>query len=121
MDSVEECAEKTLWALQHPEEAKEFGVKGRKLVRERFLLTRLIADDLRLYGSLLEMWQPYKPVAQAGLAGEGRDPVCGMRIDSHKALEYVYRGESYHFCSESCREQFTATPEYFLRAISYRS
>ena len=44
MDSVEECAEKTLWALQHPEEAKEFGVKGRELVRERFLLTRLIAD-----------------------------------------------------------------------------
>jgi trehalose synthase len=121
VDSVEECAEKTLWALQHPEEAKEFGVKGRKLVRERFLLTRLIADDLRLYGSLLGMQQPYEPVAQAGLAGEERDPVCGMRIDPHKALEYVYRGKSYNFCSESCRGQFKATPEYFLRAMSYRS
>jgi YHS domain-containing protein len=44
-----------------------------------------------------------------------------MRIDPHKTLEYMYRGESYHFCSESCREQFKATPEYFLRAISYRS
>jgi trehalose synthase len=121
VDSVEECAEKTLWALQHPEEAKEFGVKGRKPVGERFLLTRLIADDLRLYGSLLRMQQPYEPVAQAGLAGEERDPVCGMRTDPHKALEYVYRGEGYHFCSESCRGQFKATPEYFLRAISYRS
>jgi trehalose synthase len=121
VDSVEECAEKTLWTLQHPEEAKEFGVKGRKLVGERFLLTRLIADDLRLYGSLLRMQQPYEPVAQAGLAGEERDPVCGMRTDPHKALEYVYRGEGYHFCSESCRGQFKATPEYFLRAISYRS
>src|SRR5215216_2954609 len=30
IDSVEECAEKTLWALQHPEEAKVFGVKGRE-------------------------------------------------------------------------------------------
>jgi trehalose synthase len=121
VDSVEECAEKTLWALHHPGEAKEFGVRGRELVRERFLLTRLIADDLRLYGSLLGTRQPYEPVAQAGLAGEERDPVCGMRVDPQKALEYVYRGESYHFCSESCREQFKATPEYFLRAMSYRS
>jgi trehalose synthase len=121
VDSVEECAEKTLWALQHPEEAREFGERGRELVRERFLLTRLIADDLRLYGSLFGRRLPYKPVAQAGLAGEERDPVCGMRVDPHKALEYTYRGESYHFCSESCREQFEAIPEYFLRAISNRS
>ena len=64
VDSVEECAEKTLWALQHPEEAKEYGVKGRELVRERFLLTRLFADELRLYGSLLGTRQPYEPVSQ---------------------------------------------------------
>jgi trehalose synthase len=121
VDSVEECAERTLWALQHPEEAKEFGVKGHELVRERFLLTRLIADELRLYGSLLGTRQQYEPVAQAGLTGEERDPVCGMRVDPHKALEYQYRSESYHFCSESCREQFKATPEYFLRAMTFRS
>jgi len=120
VDSVEECAEKTLWALQHPEKAREFGAKGRELVRERFLLTRLIGDELRLYGSLLGRRMPYEPVAQAGLAGEERDPVCGMRVDPLVALEYVYGGESYHFCSESCREQFKATPEYFLRAMSYR-
>jgi trehalose synthase len=121
VDSVEECAEKTLWALQHPEEAREFGAKGRELVRERFLLTRLIADELRLYGSLLGTRLPYEPVAQAGLAGEERDPVCGMRVDPLVALEYAYAGESYHFCSESCREQFKATPEYFLRVTIYRS
>jgi trehalose synthase len=121
VDSVEECAEKTLWALQHPGEAKAYGVKGHELVRERFLLTRLIADELRLYGSLLGMRLPYEPVAKVGLAGEERDPVCGMRVDAHKSLEYQYRGESHYFCSESCREQFKATPEYFLRAMSYRS
>src|SRR5215203_1720585 len=102
VDSVEECAEKTLWALRHPREARELGAKGRKLVRERFLLTRLIADDLRLYGSLLGRRLPYEPVAQAGLAGEERDPVCGMRVDPLLALEYAYGGASYHFCSESC-------------------
>jgi trehalose synthase len=121
VDSVEECAAKTLWALQHPEEAKEYGVKGHELVRERFLLTRLIADELRLYGSLLGRRLPHEPVAQAGLVGEERDPVCGMRVDPHKALQYQYRSESYHFCSESCREQFKATPEKILRAMSYRS
>jgi YHS domain-containing protein len=36
-------------------------------------------------------------------------------------LEYQYRSESYHFCSESCREQFKATPQKMLRAMSYRS
>jgi len=121
VDSVEECAEKTLWVLQHPEEAREFGAKGRELVRERFLLTRLIADELRLYGSLLSTRQPYEPVAQVGLAGEERDPVCGMRVDPLVALEYSYRGERHYFCSESCREQFGATLEYFLRAMSYRA
>jgi trehalose synthase len=121
VDSVEECAAKTLWALQHPEEAREYGVKGHELVRERFLLTRLIADELRLYGSLLGRRLPHEPVAQAGLVGEERDPVCGMRVDPHKALQYQYRSESYHFCSESCREQFKATPEKILRAMSYRS
>jgi len=79
VDSVEECAEKTLWALQHPEEAEEYGVKGHELVRERFLLTRLIADELRLYGSLLGRRLPYEPVAQAGLAGRRgtRYAACG--------------------------------------------
>jgi len=24
-----------------------------------------------------------------------------MRVDPHKALQYQYRSESYHFCSES--------------------
>jgi trehalose synthase len=121
VDSVEECAAKTLWALQHPEEAREYGGKGHELVRERFLLTRLIADELRLYGSLLGRRLPHEPVAQAGLAGEERDPVCGMRVDPHKALQYQYRSESYHFCSESCREQFKATPEKILRAMTFRS
>ncbi len=55
------------------------------------------------------------------LAGEEQDPVCGVRLAQPKALEYTYRGESYHLCSGSCREQFKATPGYFLRAMSYRS
>jgi trehalose synthase len=54
VDSVEECADRTLWLLQHPRQSTAFAARGRERVRERFLLTRLIADELRLYGALLE-------------------------------------------------------------------
>ncbi len=53
VDSVEECAERTLWLLQHPSRSTALAARGRKTVRERFLLTRLIADELRPYGALL--------------------------------------------------------------------
>ncbi len=103
VDSVGECAEKTLGALRRPEEAREFGVTSRELVRERFLLTRLIADALRLHGSVL----PHKPGAQAGLQaglpGEERDPACGVRVGPHKASGCTYRVESHHFCFGSYR------------------
>jgi len=53
VDSVEACAERILWLLQHRDQARAIGAAGRERVREHFLLTRLLADDLRLYGSLL--------------------------------------------------------------------
>jgi trehalose synthase len=53
VDSVEECAEKILWLLGHPEEGMAMATEGRSHVRERFLLTRLIADELRLMSSIL--------------------------------------------------------------------
>lgn len=118
VDSVEECAGKTLRLLRDPEEGAELARSGRELVRERFLLTRLIADELRLYGALLGARQPTVAVAQAGLSGEERDPVCGMLLDPQAALTYEYRSHRYHFCSESCREQFRVAPEYFLRAVA---
>lgn len=118
VDSVEECAAKTLRLLKDPEEGAELAARGRELVRERFLLTRLIADELRLYGALLGARQPAVAVSLAGLSGEERDPVCGMLLDPRAALEYEYQGHRYHFCSGSCREQFRGAPEYFLRAVA---
>jgi trehalose synthase len=119
VDSVEECAAKTLRLLKDPKEGAKLAKTGQELVGERFLLTRLIADELRLYGALLGEPQPALAVAQAGLTGEERDPVCGMRVESkEKAPSYKYAGHAYHFCSESCHEQFRAAPEYFLRAVA---
>jgi trehalose synthase len=124
VDSVGECAEKTLGALRRPEEAREFGATRRELVRERYLLTRLIADDLRLYGSVLGTVLPHKPGAQAGLAGEERDSACGVRVGPHKASGCTYRVESHYFCSESC-QPIRGHPEVFspgdeLRTVTLR-
>jgi trehalose synthase len=51
--SVEECAEKLLFLLRNPEEGAELALSGKDVVKDRFLLTRLISDELELYASLL--------------------------------------------------------------------
>jgi trehalose synthase len=118
IDSVEECAGKTLRLLKDPEEGQQLARRGRELVRERFLITRLIADELRLYGDLLGTRQPRSAVAKAGLTVEERDPVCGMHLDIEVALEYEYAGCAYRFCSQTCLQQFEGTPEPFLRTTA---
>jgi YHS domain-containing protein len=46
-----------------------------------------------------------------------KDPVCGMEVDTLSA-EYSaqYKGTDYYFCSESCKKQFTANPEKFVKS-----
>jgi trehalose synthase len=53
VDSIEACAERTLWLLHHRQAAKSIGAAGRERVRGQFLLTRLLKDELRLYASVL--------------------------------------------------------------------
>jgi trehalose synthase len=52
VSSVAEAAEKTLYLLQHPEEATPLALKGHQYVQQNFLLTRLLADELKLLASL---------------------------------------------------------------------
>jgi len=49
VNSVEECAERALWLLQHPEESRRMGEAARERVRKHFLVTRLLADYLALF------------------------------------------------------------------------
>ena len=49
VNSVEECAARVLWLLQHPEERERMGQAARERVREHFLITRLLADYLQLF------------------------------------------------------------------------
>jgi trehalose synthase len=118
VDSVEECAARIVELLTNPDEAEALGRRGRDLVRDRFLLPRLLADDLRLYGVLLGH-EPaaHERVAESGLNRETRDPVCGMRIDDvDRAPAAVSDGRTYWFCSHSCRHEFLADPQRFLRS-----
>ena len=52
VDSTAECAERVVWLLRNRDEARRIGARGHDRVRARYLLTRLIADDLRLYTEL---------------------------------------------------------------------
>jgi trehalose synthase len=48
VDSVEDCAAKVLFLLEHPEIRESFGRAGQAKIRTEFLLPRLIRDEMRL-------------------------------------------------------------------------
>ncbi|HDQ73579.1 MAG TPA: glycosyltransferase [Chloroflexi bacterium] len=52
VDTVEECAEKTLYLLQHPNERAQMGNAGREHVRQHFLSPHHLADYLRLFNQM---------------------------------------------------------------------
>jgi trehalose synthase len=52
VDDAEQCADRTLFLLRHPKEATALGSAGKERVRQRFVITRLLADELRLLVSL---------------------------------------------------------------------
>ena len=39
------------------------------------------------------------------------DPVCGMKVDAQRGPVLVYRGQSYRFCSPTCRTAFRRNPQ----------
>jgi trehalose synthase len=116
VESVEECATRLVELLGEPERRRELGERGRARVRERFLLPRLIADELLLYASVMGGRPPVSE-ARIGHVGEQRDPVCGMLVDRRLARRLAFDGRDHYFCSEACEREFAADPERFLRAL----
>jgi len=43
------------------------------------------------------------------------DPVCEMRVNplTHE-LKGIYKGKTYHFCSEVCQQLFLREPEKYI-------
>ncbi len=54
VDSVEECADRCMWVLDNPDEAKAMGRAGKEHVRANFLIPRLLRDYLKLFAELRE-------------------------------------------------------------------
>jgi trehalose synthase len=53
ISSEEECAQRVIYLLQHPEFASELGKIGREHIRQNFLMPRLVRDELKLIKELL--------------------------------------------------------------------
>ena len=45
-----------------------------------------------------------------------RDPVCNMQVDEKNAAgQSDYQGQTYYFCSESCKEKFDQNPQQYAK------
>ena len=49
------------------------------------------------------------------------DPVCGMTVDPATALSTTHDGREFFFCSEHCRDTFTADPLAHFSETTMRS
>jgi uncharacterized membrane protein YraQ (UPF0718 family) len=47
-----------------------------------------------------------RPRASAAQSGLATDPVCGMQVETDKALKTEYNGEVYYFCCSHCQQAF---------------
>lgn len=44
-----------------------------------------------------------------------KDPVCGMLVDPKQAaVQCVYAGKTYYFCSPACLAKFEQMPQRYL-------
>jgi YHS domain-containing protein len=49
------------------------------------------------------------------MAGMFKDPVCGMEVTYESAqARSEYEGQTYYFCSLSCKEEFDQNPEKYI-------
>jgi trehalose synthase len=83
--TIEECAERIVYLLQHPAESDKMGAIGREYVRENFLTTRYLRDYLRLFHDLtLPAPLVAQPVGgrEGGNAGGGDHHEQGLGPDS---------------------------------------
>lgn len=57
--------------------------------------------------------------AHGGGQGYGKDPVCGMQIETSNApASTTHGGQRYHFCSDHCREAFDDDPARYSGTVT---
>jgi len=101
--TVEDCAAAIVALLRDPERGAELGRRGRRRVRDHFLLPRLLLNELLLMESLAAG-------GRAPQREEWRDPACGLAFGrGQRTLGARTDGRTAHFCSRECRTRFSAT------------
>jgi Cu+-exporting ATPase len=43
-----------------------------------------------------------------------KDPVCGMDVDPAAAVRTEYKGQTYYFCGNKCKEKFDLNAALYL-------
>ena len=43
-----------------------------------------------------------------------KDPVCGMSVVKNEDLKSTFEGDSFYFCSSSCKAEFDKNPGKFV-------
>ena len=113
VDDVDGCAKAIVNLLGNEQHARELGAAGRERVRDHFLITRLLLNELSMLDALVN------PGKQVGGDGQAQrcDAQCGMALAAGASTFAATVGdERYEFCSQRCRDQFIeARPQASLR------
>jgi Cu(I)/Ag(I) efflux system membrane fusion protein len=80
-------------------------------------------DRIVTSGTFLVDSESQLKAAAAGIQGAAsKDPVCGMEVDEARARAAgkvaQHAGHTYAFCSETCRDSFSAAPQRYLTAAA---
>jgi hypothetical protein len=59
-----------------------------------------------------------KPKASTSQNELAVDPVCGMNVETGKAIKTDYSGETYYFCCPHCQQTFEGSPQEYLETNS---
>jgi trehalose synthase len=109
VDDVPSCANAIVELLRSPERARELGERGRERVRNHFLISRLVLNELLVMRDVAGTSRPSRMPNWVGT----RDPVCGMAIAPSSLIAEQFNGTRYIFCSELCRSRFRESPERY--------
>jgi len=66
---------------------------------------------------LIDSESRLKEAAMGARKNTVADPVCGMQVDPETAgsKRSEYKGRTYYFCSESCKQDFDKNPEKYIK------
>lgn len=110
VDDVEACAAAIVGLLRDPSRARQLGASGKRRVQDRFLVPRLVLNELRLMAELAASM----PIVRTVEWYRTRDPVCGMALPGEAKASGEYAGAEYRFCSVSCKARFFEQPERYV-------